>query len=123
MTDTDLIAELRARLEAAERQAAETIADLQRRVDSREAYAEASGRGYAQAKAEREAAERDELARLGPTFTREQLRDPAFYAAHKSEIETAAARGRISGIGGIPQHNSTAREAIRAEMREKGMIK
>lgn len=31
------------------------------------------------------------------TFTRQQIRDPQFYAAHKSEIEAAAKAGRITG--------------------------
>ena len=122
MTD-DPVAELRARLEAVEQQARQTIEDLQRRVASREAYAEVSGAAYARAKADREAAERDELARLGPTFTREELRDPSFYAAHAAEIEMAVKRGRITGTGGIPDHNSAAREAVRDQMRKDGFTK
>lgn len=33
----------------------------------------------------------------GKTFTREQLRDPAFYQANKADIEQAAREGRITG--------------------------
>ena len=121
MTDTDLVAQLRARLEAQEKQAAEQIEALQRRVQDREEYARLSGAGYAKANADREAAERAEQARLGPEFSREQLRDPEFFQAHKSEIETAVRRGRITGIVGLAQ-SSPAREAIRAQMRKDGML-
>lgn len=124
MTDTDdLVTQLRGRLAALEAEAGERVQELQRRLASREAYAEASGAAYARARADREAAERDELARLGPTFTREELRDPAFFAAHAAEIEQAAKNGRISGVGGLAEPNSAQRETVRSELRSKGMIR
>ena len=122
MTDTDPVAELRARLEAAERQAAERIEALQRRLMDRAAYAELVAGDYARAKLDREAAERDELARLGPEFTREQLRDSKFYQEHAAEIEQAAKNGRITNVGGIPDHGSAAREAVREQMRRDGTL-
>ncbi len=107
------------------------VADLQARVTDRDEYARLSGAGYAQTKLDREAADAAELERLGPTFSRQQLRDPAFFAANKDAITEAARRGRVIDENGTPTSGpavptpaqKAARDAIRAKMRQEGWIK